>query len=62
MKQQIDTFENCVTIQDIYKIYKMGKTLGRGTYGTVNIVNKRQYKYKKFAMKRIHRDRIKSEI
>jgi hypothetical protein len=49
-------FYSRVIQEDISKIYKIGKELGQGAFGTVIISNKRSYKYKKFAIKVIHRD------
>lgn len=48
--------------QDITEIYKIGKELGSGRYGVVNLIAKKSFKRKRFACKKIDRDRINSDI
>ena len=48
--------------EDINSVYKLGKEIGCGRYGIVRMVAKRSYEKKRFAVKSIARDKIKTDI
>eukprot|EP00347_Sterkiella_histriomuscorum_P013565 403364229 len=51
-----------ICFQDIEQIYDIGKNLGSGRFGVVNMIEKKSYPKKKFACKKVDRDRVNSEI
>ncbi len=43
-------------------MYDIGKELGSGRFGVVNLIAKKSYAKKRFACKKIDRDAIKQDI
>lgn len=48
--------------EDIRAVYKMGKVIGSGNFGTVRLASQFTNESKIFAIKSIRRERIESEI
>lgn len=51
-----------ISNEDIRKIYNIGKEIGHGRYGTVRLAQKNSHPKKRFAVKSISRDKIKTDI
>lgn len=49
-------------MEDITKVYNIGKEIGQGKYGIVRIVAKKSYDKKRFALKSIPRERMNAEV
>lgn len=47
---------------NIGDIYNVGKEIGSGRYGIVNLCAKKSYEKKRFASKKIDRDQIKTDL
>eukprot|EP00347_Sterkiella_histriomuscorum_P023654 403333852 len=51
-----------ISSEDIRRIYNVGKEIGHGRYGTVRLAQKNSHPKKRFAVKSISRDKIKTDI
>ena len=47
---------------NIGEVYNIGKEIGSGRYGIVNLCAKKSYAKKRYASKKIDRDQIKTDI
>lgn len=56
------SFDGRIIHEKVTETYKIKRELGKGSYGTVSVIRKRSYPWKRFAMKSIHRDRICYDI
>lgn len=62
LNAQAQQFQHRIMQEKVENIYKIGKKLGKGAFGIVHIVNRKCFKNKKFALKIIHRDRLRSDV
>lgn len=51
-----------ISSENIRKIYDIGKEIGSGRYGIVRLAKKHSHPKKRFAVKSIGRDKIKTDI
>ena len=59
---QKNIFDGRIIKENIRNVYTVADELGAGSYGIVSIIQKHSYKYKKFALKSIHVDKVKDDI
>jgi hypothetical protein len=49
-------------IEDVSKVYNIGKEIGHGKYGVVRLVAKKSYDRKRFALKSIPREKMNADV